>query len=161
MPETKSYWLMKSEPAVFSIEDLSKAENHVTFWDGVRNYRARNFLRDQIKPGDGVLFYHSNTPLAGIAGEAVVVRGGTPDPTAFDPDDVHYDPKSRREQPTWYGVEVRFVRACRRIISLDRLREFPALKGMTVLKRGMRLSVQPVSAKEWAIILHLPEWEDR
>jgi predicted RNA-binding protein with PUA-like domain len=161
MAESKSFWLMKSEPDVFSIEDLRRAENRTTFWDGVRNYQARNFLRDRIQPGDGVLFYHSNTPLAGIAGEAVAVSGGRPDPTAFDPGDVHYDPKSRPDRPTWYGVEVRFVRASRRIITLDRLREIPALKGMLVLRRGMRLSVQPVTPAEWETIRSLPEWEGR
>ncbi|MFZ5862629.1 MAG: EVE domain-containing protein [Nitrospirota bacterium] len=149
---------MKSEPDVFSIEDLRRAKDRTTCWDGVRNYQARNFLRDEIKTGDGVLYYHSNTQPPGIAGEAVVVCDGYPDFTAFDPDDVHYDPKSDPNRPTWYMVDVRFVRACKTLISLDRLRAIPALTSMVVLRRGMRLSVQPVTAREWDAVSALPEW---
>jgi len=149
---------MKSEPNVFSIDDLSVAADQTTCWDGVRNYQARNSLRDQIKLGDGVLFYHSNVELIGIAGEAVVVREGYPDYTAFDPKDVHFDPRSDPKSPTWYMVDIKFVRTCRGIISLQRLREIPALKQMRVLQRGMRLSVQPVTSGEWRAIMMLPQW---
>jgi predicted RNA-binding protein with PUA-like domain len=154
----RRYWLMKSEPNVFSINDLKNAKGRTTCWDGVRNYQARNFLRDEIKVGDGVFYYHSSVEPVGIAGEAVVVKGGYPDYTAFDPDDVHYDPKSDPSRPTWYMIDVKFVRACKEVITLDRLREIPSLKKMKVLQRGMRLSVQPVIPKEWEVIMRLPEW---
>ncbi len=153
----RRYWLMKSEPGVFSIDDLRRAGGRTTCWDGVRNYQARNFLRDRITIGDSVFFYHSSAEPAGIAGEAVVVRAGYPDPTAFDPNDHHYDPTSDPATPTWYAVDVRFVRACREVITLDRLRQLPALRAMVVLKRG-RLSVQPVTPEEWRSIRALPEW---
>jgi predicted RNA-binding protein with PUA-like domain len=152
------YWLMKSEPDVFSIDDLSRAPGRTTCWDGVRNYQARNFLRDEIQAGDGVLYYHSSAEPSGIAGQAVVARAGYPDPTAFDPDDAHYDAKSDPKRPTWYAVDVKFVRACRSLITLPRLRQRPALRSMLALKRGMRLSVQPVTAAEWRVIMKLPEW---
>jgi predicted RNA-binding protein with PUA-like domain len=157
-PRPRRYWLMKSEPEVFSIDDLRRAPGQTTCWDGVRNYQARNFLRDELAVGDGVLYYHSNAEPSGIAGEAVVARAGYPDPTAFDPRDVHYDAKSDPARPTWYAVDVRFVRACRSLITLAHLRRVPALRSMLVLKRGMRLSVQPVTATEWRAIMKLPEW---
>jgi predicted RNA-binding protein with PUA-like domain len=146
---------MKSEPNVFSIDDLRKSKNQTTCWDGVRNYQARNFLRDEIKVGDGALFYHSDVEPIGIAGEAVVVRGGYPDYTAFDPKDVHFDPKSDPKHPTWYRVDVKFVRACKEVVTLKRLKEIPALKKMMVVQRGMRLSVQPVTPEEWHVIMKL------
>jgi predicted RNA-binding protein with PUA-like domain len=146
---------MKSEPNVFSIDDLRKSKNQTTCWDGVRNYQARNFLRDEIKVGDGVLYYHSNVEPVGIAGEAVVVRGGYPDYTAFDPKDVHFDPKSDPKNPTWYRVDVKFVRACKEGVTLKRLKEIPALKKMMVVQRGTRLSVQPVTLEEWSVIMNL------
>jgi predicted RNA-binding protein with PUA-like domain len=148
---------MKSEPSVFSIKDLEACK--VTCWDGVRNYQARNFMRDEIKIGDGVLFYHSNAQPTGIAGLAEVVKEGYPDYTAYDPKDIHYDPKSHPDKPTWYMVDVKFVRVCTSIIPLDRLKAIPGLKKMALLKYG-RLSVQPVTPAEWKIILSLPEWED-
>jgi len=154
----RRYWLMKSEPDVFSIDDLSRAPGQTTCWDGVRNYQARNFLRDEIRVGDGVLYYHSSAEPSGIAGEAVVVRAGYPDPTAFDRRDAHYDLKSDPARPTWYAVDVRFVRACRPLIPLSRLRRVAALRSMLVLKRGMRLSVQPVTAAEWRAIMTWPGW---
>ncbi|MEO5656695.1 MAG: EVE domain-containing protein [Nitrospiria bacterium] len=150
---------MKSEPTAFSIEDLRGAEDRTTCWDGVRNYQARNFLRDEIAVGDGVLYYHSNVEPVGIAGEAVVVRAGYPDYTAWDQHDPHYDPKSDPDRPTWYMVDVRFVRACRKVILLSRLKTIPELGGMWVVRRGMRLSVQPVTTEQWASIMALPEWE--
>ena len=154
----RGYWLMKSEPDVFSIQDLKCADQQTTCWEGVRNYQARNFLRDRVKLGDGVLFYHSNLEPVGIAGEAVVVREGYPDDTAFDRADIHFDPKSDPLRPTWYRVDVKFVRSCREVISLSRLRELPSLRNMLVLRRGMRLSVQPLARREWETIWGLPEW---
>ena len=146
---------MKSEPNVFSIDDLKACK--ITCWDGVRNYQARNYMRDEMKIGDGVLFYHSSAAPIGIAGLAKVVREGYPDYTAFDPKDVHYDPKSDPSHPTWYRVDVKYVRACKSIIPLARLRRISGLKNMLLLRHG-RLSVQPVTAQEWKIILSLPEW---
>lgn len=155
---TRRYWLMKSESSVFSIEDLRRCRT--TCWDGVRNFEARNSLRDMIRVGDGVLVYHSNTEPVGIAGMAEVVRGGYPDSTALDPRDHHYDPKSTPERPIWYMVDVRFVKACREIIAPKRLRAIPALRQM-ILFRKSRLSVQPVTTKEWAVITRLSEWAER
>jgi predicted RNA-binding protein with PUA-like domain len=153
--KTKNFWLLKSEPTSFSIEDLEKAPKKTTCWDGVRNYQARNFLRDSIKNGDLVLFYHSNAEPPGIAGIAEVVREGYPDHTAFDPDDHHFDPKSDKKNPTWYMVDITHVQTFDRIIGLDQLRTIPALKNMMLLQKGSRLSVQPVTAKEWEAILKL------
>jgi predicted RNA-binding protein with PUA-like domain len=155
MASKKRYWLMKSEPNVFSIDDLKACK--VTCWDGVRNYQARNYMRDEMKIGDGVLIYHSSAEPIGIAGLAEVVRESYLDYTAFDPKDVHYDPKSNRSHPTWYRVDVKYVRACKSIIPLARLRQISGLKNMLLLRHG-RLSVQPVAAQEWKIILNLPEW---
>ncbi|MBI1823419.1 MAG: EVE domain-containing protein [Nitrospirae bacterium] len=155
---TEQHWLLKSEPSTFSIEDLEKSRNGTASWDGVRNYQARNFLRDQIKKGDGVLFYHSSSDSIGIAGEAVVVREGYPDPSAFNPADPHYDPKSVSKSPTWFTIEIMLVRKCREIISLKQLRTIPSLQEMKLLQRGMRLSVQPVTAREWEVIMTLPQW---
>ncbi|MCI0526758.1 MAG: EVE domain-containing protein, partial [Nitrospira sp.] len=154
----KRYWLMKSEPSVFSIDDLKACK--VTCWDGVRNYQARNFMRDEVKIGDGVLFYHSSAQPTGVAGLAEVVKESYPDYTAFDPKDIHYDPKSDPKKPTWYMVDVKFVKASKSIISLDRLKTLPALKNMVLFKYG-RLSVQPVTPEEWKIILNLPEWSNQ
>ncbi|HLB03339.1 MAG TPA: EVE domain-containing protein [Nitrospiria bacterium] len=155
MASKKRYWLMKSEPNVFSIADLKVCK--VTCWDGVRNYQARNYMRDEMKIGDKILFYHSSAEPIGIAGLAEVVREGYPDYTAFDPKDVHYDPKSNRSHPTWHRVDVKYVRACKSIIPMARLRQISGLKNMLLLRHG-RLSVQPVTAQEWKIILSLPEW---
>ena len=150
---------MKSEPSVFSIDDLRCTKDQTTCWDGVRNYQARNFLKNQIEAGDGVLYYHSNAKPSGITGEAVIVREGYPDHTAFDPQDIHYDPKSNSKNPIWYMVDVKFVRICKGIITLKRLKMEPSLKNMLVLKRGMRLSVQPVTQQEWKAIMKLPAWK--
>lgn len=149
----RNYWLFKSEPDVFSIDDLAKAKSKTTFWDGVRNYQARNFLRDSIKKGDLVFFYHSNAEPSGIAGVAEVVKEGYPDHTAFDESDDHYDPKSNKANPTWYMVDVKHVQTFDKVWSLDDLRAIPALKNMAVLQKGSRLSVQPVSSAEWEAIM--------
>jgi predicted RNA-binding protein with PUA-like domain len=150
----KRYWLMKSEPEVFSIQHLAKAKNQTTFWDGVRNYQARNLLRDEVKVGDGVLFYHSNADPPGVAGTAVVARAAAPDPTQFDPKDDHHDPDSTPDAPRWFGVEVKFERVFPRFLPLDELRAVPALANMVLLKRS-RLSVQPVTPEEWKTIVAL------
>jgi len=147
----KRFWLMKSEPSVFSIEDLKRVK--ITGWDGVRNYQARNFMKE-MKVGDGVLFYHSNADPAGIAGTAEVAREAYPDPTQFDAKDSHYDPKSTREAPRWQQVDVRFVKAFPRLLPLQELRTMAALKDMVVLTPG-RLSVQPVTAPQWDAIQKL------
>lgn len=140
----KRYWLMKSEPDVYSIHDLER--DQVTSWSGVRNYQARNFMRDDMKIDDLVLFYHSNAEPPGVAGIARVVRPVHPDLTALDPKSPYYDPKATSENPIWQMVDVGFVSAFKRVVSLDELRAEPTLAGMLVLKRGMRLSVLPVEA---------------
>lgn len=150
-----NYWLLKSEPDVFSIEDLENAPKKTTHWDGVRNYQARNYLRDSIKLGDKVFYYHSNAEPSGIAGIAEVVREGYPDSTAFDKRDPHFDEKSDPKNPTWYMVDVRHVETFDSVISLAQLREIPKLKNMVLLQKGSRLSVQPVTAEEWKVIIDL------
>lgn len=146
------YWLVKSEPDVFSFADLQAAPKKTTHWDGVRNYQARNTLRDEMKQGDRCFYYHSNAEPSGIAGICEVVREGYPDHTAFDKKDPHHDPKSKADAPTWYMVDVKAVKPFPRMISLGELREVAALKGMVLLQKGSRLSVQPVTKKEWETI---------
>jgi predicted RNA-binding protein with PUA-like domain len=150
-----AYWLFKSEPNAYSFQDLLDEPEQTTGWDGVRNFQARNFLRDLVKVGDGVLFYHSSTDPACVAGIAEVVRAGHPDPTAFDPKADHYDPKSDPAEPTWYQVSIKAVRSIDPPIGLPALRGVPALAGMELLRKGSRLSVQPVSKVEWDAILRL------
>jgi predicted RNA-binding protein with PUA-like domain len=151
--EEKNYWLMKSEPDVFSIDDLEKAPGQTTHWDGVRNYQARNSMRDTMKVGDRLFFYHSNAEPSGIAGIAEIVKAGYPDFTAFDKKDVHFDPKSDKANPTWYMVDVKFVESFARILSLEDLRGIAALKNMVLLQKGSRLSVQPVTLSEWQAVI--------
>ena len=148
----RQYWLLKTEPTTFSFDDLWNAPKRTTFWDGVRNFQARNTLRDRMKVGDGVFIYHSSTDPTGIVGIAEVVKEGYPDPTAFDPKDSHYDPRSKRESPTWYVVDVKAIERLAPIITLDELRGVKGLDKMVLLQRGSRLSVQPVSAEEWRMI---------
>ena len=148
------YWLMKSEPTVFGIDDLARRPGKRDFWDGVRNYQARNFLRE-MKKGDLAFFYHSNAEETGIAGVVKIVGEATPDATAFDPKDDHYDPKSKREQPAWYGVDIKFERKLKRVITLAELKSRPELKSMKLLQPGSRLSVLPVEKKHWDAILKL------
>jgi predicted RNA-binding protein with PUA-like domain len=150
-----AYWLFKSEPEVFSFAHLLAEEDQTTGWDGVRNYQARNFLRDFIKVGDGVLFYHSSADPPCIAGIAKVVRAAHPDPTACDPKSDHHDPKSDPANPTWYQVSIKAVKAIDPPIGLPRLREVPELAGMELLRKGSRLSVQPVRDAEWEAIMAL------
>jgi predicted RNA-binding protein with PUA-like domain len=146
---------MKSEPEVFSIQDLERAPGRTTFWDGVRNYQARNMMRDDMRVGDHVLFYHSNASPPAIVGLARVVREGYPDHTAWDPDDPHFDAKSQPDSPRWFMVDIQLEEIFDQPLSLDELRAVPGLEGMELLRRGSRLSVQPVSAAEFAIILEL------
>jgi len=150
-----NHWLVKSEPDVFSFADLLKAPKKTTCWDGVRNYQARNTLRDQMKQGDRLFYYHSNAEPSGIAGICEVVREGYPDHTAFDPTDPHFDPKSRRDEPTWYMVDVRAVAAFPRPVTLAELKGVKGLEKMALVQRGSRLSVQPVTRKEWEIVCRI------
>lgn len=154
------YWLMKSEPDCFSIDDLKKRANATEHWDGVRNYQARNFLRDSIMVGDGVLFYHSNCPSPAIVGLARVVREGYPDHTALDPREKHFDAKATVDNPLWYVVDIQYLCHLPHPLSREDLRKHPLLAGMGVLRRGNRLSVQPVAADEWQAILALYAMED-
>ena len=153
MAEPKRYWLMKSEPSVYSIGDLQRDGS--TSWEGVRNYQARNFMRDDMRLGDGVLFYHSNAKPMGIYGVAEVVREAYPDDTAFDPDSRYYDAKSDPAQPTWLMVDVGYVRTFKTPITLSALKEIPGLQDMMVVRRGSRLSVQPVTPQEWDVITRI------
>jgi predicted RNA-binding protein with PUA-like domain len=146
------YWLMKSEPAEASIDDLARAPKKTLPWTGVRNYQARNFMRDQMRPGDGVLFYHSSCSEPGVAGLAEVVGAPYPDPTQFDPDSKYFDPKATREAPRWMLVDVKLVRKTR-LLPLAEIRHAPELSTMRVLQRGNRLSITPVSAPEWQAVL--------
>jgi len=150
----RNYWLFKSEPSCFSLDDLKKRPDGTEHWDGVRNYQARNFLRDRIKPGDRGFFYHSNVAQPAIVGLVEVVREGYPDFTALDPQNDHFDPRSTPGNPVWYMVDVRFQRELPRPVTLAELKEVPELSGMALLNRS-RLSVQPVSAAEWQLILRL------
>ena len=155
MPDPRHYWLLKSEPESFSFDDLLAAPQRTTLWDGVRNYQARNYMRDGMRPGDGVLVYHSNANPAGVAGLAEVTAAARPDPTAFDPAHAGYDPKSRPEAPTWVAVEVRAVERLPRFVALAELRADPACATLEVLRRGSRLSVTPVTAAEWNAVCRL------
>ena len=150
-----NYWLMKSEPSEFSIDDLKNRPSKTEPWDGVRNYQARNMMRDEMKKGDLAFFYHSNCDVPGIVGIMTIHKEGYPDPTAFDPDDKHYDPKSDPDNPRWILVDVKYKRKLKRTISLTELKDQKQLKDMKLLQRGNRLSVMPVSKKEWDYILSL------
>jgi predicted RNA-binding protein with PUA-like domain len=150
-----SYWLFKSEPAVFSIDDLAKSKNSTTYWNGVRNYQARNFLRDSIKNGDKVLFYHSNADPLAVVGTCTVVREGYPDFTALDPADDHFDPKDSPQNPIWFMVDIKLEKKFSTPVTLDELKSTPALKDFRLLQRGNRLSVFPVTKSEFDLISKL------
>jgi predicted RNA-binding protein with PUA-like domain len=152
---SRRHWLVKSEPDVFSFDDLLASPERTTCWDGVRNYQARNFMRDDMKTGDLVFFYHSNAEPAAVVGVAEVVREAYPDHTALDPRDLHFDPKSKADAPTWMMVDLRAVEKLARPLSLADLRGVPELEGMALLQKGSRLSVQPVSPKEWDVVYGL------
>jgi predicted RNA-binding protein with PUA-like domain len=150
----RRYWLMKSEPGAYSIDDL--ARDGETFWDSVRNYQARNFMRDDMRVGDGVLFYHSNAAPPGVVGVAEVSREGYPDHTARDPTSGHYDEKATDDDPRWFMVDIRFVRKLPRTVPLDELKAEKALDGMVVTTRS-RLSVQPVQKKHFEHVLTMAD----
>jgi predicted RNA-binding protein with PUA-like domain len=151
------YWLMKTEPDTFSVDDLEAAARSTTAWDGVRNYQARNMLRDEMKRQDQVFLYHSSTAVPGIVAVMEVVKEGYPDKTAFDPKDHHYDVQSDPAKPRWYMVDVRLKQRLARIITLEELRKHATkeLKGMVLLRPGNRLSVTPVESAHWKFILSL------
>ena len=151
------YWLMKTEPTTFGIEQLAAAPRHTTGWDGVRNYQARNILRDQMKKGDEAFMYYSSTDVPGIVAIMEIVRAGYPDATAFDRRHEHYDPDSDRKDPRWFMVDVQLKRRLARTISLEELRAHAAreLRGMVLLRPGNRLSVTPVESAHWKFILSL------
>lgn len=151
------YWLVKSEPSVFSIDDLAKSKNKTTYWDGVRNYQARNFMRDEMKLGDQVLFYHSNAEPVAVVGVCKVVKEGYPDFTAFDPDDKHYDPKSKKENPAWIMVDIKLKKKFKHPITLTQVKENKKLQEMKLVQRGNRLSVMPVTKTEFDEILKMSE----
>lgn len=153
------YWLMKSEPGCFSFDDLRSCPDGTEHWDGVRNFQARNLLRDEIRVGDGVLFYHSNIKMPAIVGVARVVREGYPDFTALDPRSEHFDPRASTDNPIWYMVDVRYEAPLVHPLTRDDLQRHPLLATMEVLKKGNRLSVQPVTAEQWRTVLALGEIE--
>lgn len=149
-----NHWLLKTEPGCFSIQDLAALPNQTTSWDGVRNYQARNFMRDEMKMGDGVLFYHSGTN-PGIAGIARVASPAKPDPTQWDPENEHFDPASPADKPRWFLVDVQLVRIFPEPLGLTLLRGRPEFEGMELLRKGSRLSVQPVSQAHYDAVLAL------
>ncbi|UAL41520.1 EVE domain-containing protein [Shewanella inventionis] len=149
------YWLMKSEPDDISIGDLRDSPNHTMAWQGIRNYQARNFIRDEITHGDQVLFYHSSCKVPGVVGIATVVSQPTLDESAFDPQSRYFDPKSEPDKPRWWQVDIQFTAKLNQIVSLQQLKSDPALQDMVLVTKGARLSVQPVSADEFAHIVML------
>lgn len=144
-----AYWLFKTEPDVFGIDDLRKRPDQTEPWDGVRNYQARNFLRDEVKTGDKVFIYHSSCKKVGIAGVAVVVKAGYPDTAQFDPDSDYYDPKATPENPRWYRVDVQFEEAFAQVLALKDIKAMPQITETGVVKKGQRLSIMPVPDEEW------------
>jgi predicted RNA-binding protein with PUA-like domain len=157
MPATQKHWLVKTEPESFSIQDLAKAPKQTTCWSGVRNYQARNFLRDEMKLGDRVLVYHSSTDIPAIVGIATIARESYPDSTAWDKNDHHFDAASTKENPRWFMVDIRLEKIFKEPLPLSDLRTIPALKEMELLRKGSRLSVQPVRKAEFDAILKLAE----
>jgi predicted RNA-binding protein with PUA-like domain len=158
MQETPmNYWLMKSEPDVFGIDDLKTCSGKTEPWDGVRNYQARNMMRDQMKKGDLAFFYHSNCAEPGIVGIMTVALEGYPDHTAFDPQAKYFDPRSDPDNPRWYMVDVRFKRRFRRTVTLQELKQYAddTLAGMPLLRKGNRLSIMPVTPEQWGFIVAL------
>src|SRR4051812_18084446 len=149
MSKSQKFWLVKTEPDCFSIQDLAKQPKQTTCWSGVRNYQARNFMRDEMKLGDRVLVYHSSADPPAVVGTAVVTRESYPDPTAWDKKDHHYDPASTPDNPRWFMIDIRLEQIFKEPLPLDKLRGVAALKNMELLRRGSRLSVQPVRSSEF------------
>jgi len=149
------YWLMKSEPSTFSIDDLQACPSSTDHWDGVRNYQARNMMRDEMRPGDLAFFYHSNCKPPGIIGVVKIVKSGYPDYTALDPESHYYYPRSTEENPVWYMVDVQFKQKFNQLISLDELKTLPNLDGFQLLRKGNRLSIMPVDKKSWQTIMQI------
>ena len=147
------YWLMKSEPSTYSIDTLKKEKK--TLWDGVRNYQARNFMMKDMKMGDLILFYHSSTTPPGVAGMAEVSKGAQADPTQFNKKSEYFDPKALRETPRWFCVEVKFLKKFKNFVPLQELRNQKGLEDMLVLKKGQRLSIQPLTKKQFHIVCQL------
>jgi predicted RNA-binding protein with PUA-like domain len=149
------YWLMKSEPDCYSIDDLREAGGPA-MWEGCRNFTVRNYFKNEMKIGDKAFFYHSNIPPIGIVGTMEIVSEPYPDPTQFDPESEYYDPKSNKERPRWVLRDVKFIEKYKRTVTLAELREIPGLEDMLVVRKGQRLSVMPVTEQEWKIIESLP-----
>jgi len=150
-----SFWLMKSEPTTYSIEDLQNEPKKIGFWDGIRNYQVRNFMRDDMQPGDLAFFYYSSCKVPGIVGVIEIVSKAMPDKTAFNPESKYFDPTSDPNNPRWLGVQVKLIEKLDEIIPLTTLRNNPALKNMPLLKKGNRLSITPVTEKEWAAVIKM------
>lgn len=151
----KRYWLIKTEPSTYSLDDLRKSPKQITAWEGVRNYQARNFLRDEMKKGDMAFFYHSSCAVPAIMAIVEIIKDGYADETAFNPESPYFDPSSKMEAPRWYKVDVKLIRALLKPITLSQLRANPELNDLLLLRKGNRLSVLPVSEKHWNIILNL------
>jgi predicted RNA-binding protein with PUA-like domain len=157
----KRYWLFKSDPGTFGLEHLKRSPRKTTCWDGVRNYQARNLLRDEVRTGDGVLFYHSQSKPPAVVALARVVRAGYPDPAQFDRRSKYFDAQSPPDDPRWFAVDIRLERELRRPVALPEMRGARGLEKMALLRRGQRLSVQPVTEREWKAVLGLAEQETR
>ncbi len=151
----KKYWLVKQEPSSYSIDDLEKDKNQTTFWDGVRNYQARNYMRDEMKKGDRVIFYHSNAEPPAAVGVCEVIKEGYPDFTAFDPDSKKFDPKSDKDEPTWFMVDLKFIKKFKREVPLPEIKKNEKLQEMKLVQRGNRLSVMPVTKVEFDEIVKM------
>lgn len=149
------FWLIKSEPSEFSIDDLEKSKNQTTYWDGVRNYQARNFIRDEMKIGDKVLFYHSNAEPNAVVGICEVVKGAYPDHTQFDSKHVHHDPKANKKNPAWFMVDIKFVKKFKTPVTLEEIKVNSKLAQMRLVQRGNRLSIMPVTKDEFEEILKI------
>ena len=151
------YWLMKSEPTCFSIDDLAQRPNKITHWDGVRNYQARNMMRDDMKKGDLAFFYHSSCNPPGFAGIVKIVKEAYPDNSAWHPESDHYDPKSTPDKPLWYMVDVQLMKKFKSLLSLEELRAHPLLQDLLILRKGNRLSITPVTEEQWRVIQQLTD----
>ncbi|GBD88852.1 EVE domain protein [bacterium BMS3Abin03] len=152
---SKKYWLFKTEPNAFSIDDLAKSPGKRTYWDGVRNYQARNFIRDDMRKGDYVLFYHSNTNSLAVVGYCEIVKEAYPDHTQFDPDNKHFDPSATQKEPRWFMVDIKLIKKFKKPVTLKEIKANPKLKNMRLIQRGNRLSVMPITKEEFDEILKM------